>query len=413
VRESLVELLARSAQELNSSLRLEDVLRRVAERIRPLVDYQLFCIMLWNPDARLLEHSYSTCFGRHVTVEGGLPLGKGVTGTAAERRQPVRVPDVTACPFYVKFRHPEVEIRSELAIPLVVRDRLIGVLDLESTRLDAFSEDHERVLTGLGALVAVALENARLYETVLGQEQRHQRDLAAAREVQKSLLPETAPVVRGISVGTAYLPAAALGGDFYEFVPLGDDRLAVAIGDVSGKGTPAALLASLTVGLIRGRMLEDAAEPAEMLRHLNAQIHRRIAGGRFVALSFGIVDASSRTLRVANAGFTQPLLLRRGAMRRIKICGLPLGLFPDARYDGIELNLEPGDVVALLSDGLQEAIDGENREFGERFLGDVVRALAGLPAPDIALGLLRANTAFAGDREERPDDRAVVVLKVG
>jgi len=410
--QSVLELLTRSAEDFNSSLRLEEVLARVSARVRALVDHQIFCVLLWNEADQLLEHGQVILFGTPLRVEGGVRLGTGITGTAALERRVIREPDVAKSRAYVPFRIPDDGIRSEIAVPLVVKGRLVGVLDLESTEPAAFSEDHEQILTALASTIAIALDNARLYEKLYGQEQRLERELAAAREVQKCLLAERAHHVAGVSIGTAYLPAAALGGDFYEFVPLGDERLAVAVGDVSGKGTPAALLASLTVGMLRGLLLERTSHPAEMLARLNAQLEPRTSEGRFVALAIALIDGRKRTLELANAGFTQPVLVRRGTVERIKARGLPLGLFPEARYDAHSLALERQDVIAFLSDGLQEAIDGENREFGQRFLADVSVALAGLPPRDIAQGLLRSNTAYAGDREERPDDRAVVVLKV-
>jgi sigma-B regulation protein RsbU (phosphoserine phosphatase) len=410
--QSVLELLTRSAEDFNSSLRLEEVLKRVSARVQALVDHQLFCVLLWNEAEQLLEHGEVICFGEPVRVDGGVRLGTGITGTAALERRAIREPDVSKSRAYVPFRIPDDGIRSEIAVPLVVKGRLVGVLDLESTERDAFSAEHEQILTALASTIAVALDNARLYEKIYAQEQRLERDLAAAREVQKCLLAERPQRVAGISVGTAYLPAAALGGDFYEFVPLGDERLAVAVGDVSGKGTPAALLASLTVGMLRGLLLERTSHPAEMLERLNAQLEPRTSESRFVALAIAVVDGKERKLELANAGFTQPVLVRRGAVDRLKARGLPLGLFPQTRYDALTIDLERLDVLAFLSDGLQEAIDGENREFGQRFLADVCRALAGLPPRDIAQGLLRSNTAYAGDREERPDDRAVVVLKV-
>ena len=197
-------------------------------------------------------------------------MNYGIGGTCAARRRPIRVPDVELDPRYVRHRHPEVEIRSELAVPLVVNDRLIGVIDLESTVLDAFSEEHEQMLLALAAHAATALENARLHSEVLDHERRLEDDLAMARLIQRGLLPRRPPRIAGLEIGLAYAPAMVLGGDIYDFVHSGNGQLAVAVGDVAGKATPAALYGSLAVGILRGNSVGTRLEPVSLVRHLNS-----------------------------------------------------------------------------------------------------------------------------------------------
>jgi len=408
----LLRFLVQSAADLNSTLELEAVFRKVAERVLALIDCQLFCVMLWNERTRLLEHSFSLCLGERITLQGGFRLGQGISGSAASSRRVIRVAEVASDPRYVRERHPEVKIRSELAVPLVLKGRLIGVIDLESTEPEAFTEQHEQVLTALASHVASAVDNARLYERVRRDERRLELDLATAREIQKGLLPGPASRTDGVDVGWAYLSARELGGDFYDFQPYGDRRLAVAIGDVAGKGTAAALFGSLAVGMMRGQMVERQCGPAEMLARMNEQLHPRCIDNRFVALSFGVYDAQQRTLALANGGFTRPYLLRGGVIEKIDVRGVPLGLFPGVRYDELQLRLEPGDVVAFCSDGLQEAVNGVGEQFGAGDLEDIVCSLASASAQQIADGILRAGTAYVGVDEQHPDDRSVVVLKV-
>ena len=180
---------------------------------------QLFCVMLWNEDTRLLEHSFSLCFGKHIALEGGFPLGTGISGSCAAERRPIRVADVRQHDSYVRHRHPDVEVRSELAVPLILKETLIGVIDLESTEPNAFTEEHEHMLTALASHVAIAVENARLYERVKSQERMLHQDITTAREIQKSLLSRSRPVLERLDVGTSYLPVNDLGGDFYDFLP--------------------------------------------------------------------------------------------------------------------------------------------------------------------------------------------------
>lgn len=409
---ALLRFLVQSAADLNSSLQLDEVLRRVAGRIKPLIDFDLFCVLLWNERTRVLDHRFALCQGRQHEIADRLSLGRGISGTCALHRSSLRVADVRTHPAYVRHPLPEGEIRSEMAVPLLLKDRLIGVLNLESTRLDAFTEDHEQVLGALASHVAIAVENARLYERLLDQERRLQLDLVTAREIQKSLLSPTIPWLTSVEIGTAYLPASTLGGDFYDFLALGGEKVAVVVGDVAGKGTPAALYGSLAVGTMRGQIVEQACGPAETLRQLNEQLHRPSIDNRFVALAFGIFNGRDRSLTLANAGFTQPIHVRDGYLERVPVRGVPLGMFPNIDYEELRLELRPGDVVAFVSDGLQESIDGQGEQFGDRFLEEVLEALASVSAPQIAQGLIRASTAYAGEDEVRPDDRSVVTLKV-
>jgi sigma-B regulation protein RsbU (phosphoserine phosphatase) len=409
---SILRFLVQAAQDLNSSLELDTVFRKVAARTRAVIDCHLFCVMLWNEETRLLEHSFSLCRGEHVPRDVAFPLGVGVSGTCAKLRRAVRIADVRHDPNYVRHRHAEAEIRSELAVPLVIEERLIGVIDLESTEVGAFSEQHEQMLNALASHVAIAVENARLYERVARQERLLQQDATTAREIQKSLLSRARPRTEALDIGASYLPVTSLGGDFYDFLPLPEDRMAFAIGDVAGKGTPAALYASLAVGMMRGHVVRDPVRPAKMLQRLNAQLHLPLVDNRFVAMTFGIFDPRDRTLSLANAGFTQPLLMRGRRIERLAVRGVPLGLLLGVGYDESVVTLEAGDVVAFASDGLQEAVDGQGQQFGDRFALDVLLALASVSAQQIADGLIRASTAFAAAAEQMPDDRSVVILKM-
>lgn len=267
------------------------------------------------------------------------------------------------------------------------------------------------MLTILASYIAVALENAQLYERVSRDERRLEQDLDTAREIQKGLLPESVPPsTPGVEVGYAYEPARQLGGDFYDFLPYGPQRSAIVVGDVAGKGTPAALLASMAVGILRGHVVEHPCAPAEMLGHMNDHLAAHPADGRFVAMAFGVYDDRDRSFSVANAGLPRPLLVRGGKVEEIRAEGLPLGMFPNVQHRELRLELSAGDVVAVCSDGICESRDRDREEFGTRRLQSRLVELAGRPAQEIADGILGAAKHFVGGTE--PDDRTVVVLKV-
>jgi sigma-B regulation protein RsbU (phosphoserine phosphatase) len=406
-----LSLLHETSRELTSILDREKLLRKIAELVKRLIDYQLFSVMLWDEETQTLEHTFSLRYDERFVQKGGFPLGHGVTGSAAALRQPIRVPNVHLNPQYTECDHG-VEVRSELAVPLVFKDRLIGVMDLESAEYNAFSAQHEQMLSTLGSYVAVALENAHLYEQVIADERRLESDLDTAREIQKGLLTDEVPRVPGLDAAFAYRPAQQLGGDFYDFLPYGEDRLAFAVGDVAGKGTPAALYGSLAIGILRGHVVEHPCGPAEMLGELNLHLQQPRIRNRFVAMAFGVFDSRDKSLTVANGGFPRPLRVHAGQVEEIHVEGVPLGMFPGSSYAERRIELSSGDVVVLSSDGVIESTNAGDEEFGARRLRSLLVELTSLPANEIAQRLLEASERHASGSRDGSDDRTIVVLKV-
>jgi len=304
-------------------------------------------------------------------------------------------------------------VRSELVVPLMLFDRLLGVLDLESSKAHAFTTEHERMLTTLGSYVAIALENARLYEEARESERRLRTDLDTAREIQRRLLPTGAREIPGLELAAAYVPARELGGDFYDFLPYGQGRLGFVLGDVSGKGTAAALYGSLAIGTLREVVVDHAREPAAMLALLNQRLHGARLESRFIAMLFAVYDASTRRLTLSNAGGPYPLLVRDGHVLTIRLEGVPLGLFPDTKYDQSVLDLQPGDVVLFASDGIHESENAGQEEFGLQRLSAL---LSGISPEDsasaIADRILAETDSHSGVGIAPHDDRTLVVLRV-
>jgi sigma-B regulation protein RsbU (phosphoserine phosphatase) len=408
---SLLRFLVEAAAGLSSSLELEEVFHRIATELQPLIDYHLFCVLLWNEETQLLEHSFSMKYGEAIPQKGGFPLGYGISGNVAATRRPIRISNVLEDPRYVRYRHPEVEIHSELAVPLVFKDRLIGVLDLESTEFDYFTVQHEQLVSTLASHIATALVNARLYAKVLRDELRLERDLATAREIQRGLLPEVIPRSRHLEIGCATSPARELGGDFYDLLHQKDGRLAFAVGDVAGKATPAALLGSMAVGLLRAHVVNDPRGAAEMLVELNDHLQDVGGDNRFVAMIYGLYDENERTLSLANAGFPRPLILRDGGIEEIPLEGLPLGLLPDAKYREMMVDVRSGNAVVFCSDGLMECENEREESFQAAVLPSLLRELAPQPAQRVADEINRAARRFAGWRDRQLDDYTVLVLK--
>jgi phosphoserine phosphatase RsbU/P len=405
-------LLYDVSREFTSILDREELLRRIAQRVKKLVDYHAFTVSLWNESSQLLDPVFAMRYEDSIPIRTRLGLHQGLTGAAAAARRVVRVGDVREDPRFVSCEHG-VEVRSELVIPLLLCDRLVGVLDLESTKPHAFTAEHERMLQTLGSYIAVALENARLYQETRDAQLRLQQDLDMAREIQRGLLPNGAREVPGLDLAAAYVPARELGGDFYDFLPYGKGRLGFALGDVSGKGTAAALYGSLAIGMLREHVVTHLCPPAEMLATLNCRLHSARFDSRFIAMLFATYDAPTRRLTLANAGGPYPLLVRNGQVQAIRLEGVPLGLIHDTEYDETTVDLEPGDVILFASDGILESANAEQEEFGPERLTALLSSIsASDSAREIVEQIMAATDGHSGAGVPPHDDRTLVVLRV-
>jgi len=394
------------SQELTSILNLDELLRRIAELLTRLIDYQMFSIMLLDPTRTRLEHRFSVRYKENVPLKHDIPVGTGLVGYAARERTAVLVPDVQKDERYIQINP---ETRSELAVPLIYKGSVIGVLDLEHTRRGYFTDDHRKTLSTLAAQVAIAIENARLYERLAKEEQRLEQDLATARELQFGLLPCAAPVLAGVELAARYVPALAIGGDMYDFISYMGGRTALAIADVSGKGVRAALYAALVSGLLRSSAPGEP-DAAEMLSLLNAALIERRIEAQFVAMLYTIWDENDRTLQVANSGMPRPILCKNGVVEIVQATGLPLGFFDDAEYEEFLLPLAPGDVCVLLSDGIVDAANYAGETMGRSRVEKLVAESCRSSAEEILEVIYQAVNQHA-DGVATFDDQTVMVIK--
>jgi len=400
-------LLNEIARELTSILNLDQLLKRIAELLSRLIDYQMFSILLLDASGEKLQHRFSLRFQENIQLKHDVPLGKGIVGHAAQHKHAVLVPDVSKDARYV-LSNPET--RSELAVPLIYKDKVIGVLDLEHTRRGFFTDDHKRTVTTLAAQVAIAIENARLYEQIERQEKRLERDLELARELQFRLLPQSLPKLPHLELAAKFAPARAIGGDLYDFVSYSLSRTALVIGDVSGKGAPAAIYAALVSGILRSHAPIEPV-PAEMLRAVNFSLGERRIDGQFVSLIYAVWDDEQQTLQVANSGLPRPLYWHDDKIEIIEATGLPLGLFDDADYDEFTFNAKPGDKFVFFSDGILDARNEAGDLFGRSRVEQIVANSDGISAEGLVNSLFDAVAEHASGVETF-DDQTVVVIKV-
>jgi sigma-B regulation protein RsbU (phosphoserine phosphatase) len=299
----------------------------------------------------------------------------------------------------------------------MLKDRCIGVLDLESPELDAFTKRDVEILTLLASQAAVAIENARLYETVRANEVRMEKELRFAQRVQASLLPAGLPKrMKGIDVAAAFSPARELGGDFHDFLSPEPNMLAVAVGDVSGKGVPAALYSVFAAELIRGRtfrrrFMPDRSGPASVLSSVNTILNQRQLEEYYCTLCYAIFDLKRRNVTLANSGLPYPIRATAEGVAQIELPGVPLGSFPGSAYDEITIALHTGDVFVFCSDGVFEAMNVNGEEFGAERLLDVVRGSRELAPRALVDAIFAAVETF---REGFPpnDDMTAVAVKI-
>jgi phosphoserine phosphatase RsbU/P len=258
-------------------------------------------------------------------------------------------------------------------------------------------------------VAAIRIEHARL-ALIEQSEKLMESELAQASEIQRSLLPTQAPALEGYDLAGLNLPCQTIGGDYYDFLPYKDRRLGLVVGDVSGKGLSAALLMSSLEARVQ-MLVETSPDPAAALTHLNRSLAVRCPVGRFITFFYGLLDAATGTLSYSNAGHNYPLVLRaNGKVEQLPGGGTVLGIFPSIQYELMETKLEPGDLLALFSDGVTEACTAEGTEFGEAGLAEFLESRKTMTCSELVHGLVSHVRGWGG-LSSFADDFTVVLLR--
>ncbi|MDP2055474.1 MAG: GAF domain-containing protein [Acidobacteriota bacterium] len=409
-----LETLAEIGREMTSILDPDELLTRLAHLIKRVIDYRIFGIFLLDDDSGMLEMKVAIKYGDDSAAMDPIKLGEGLVGYAALHKEVVLVPDVLKDPRYIQAVPG---VRSELVVPLLLKDRCIGVFDLESPEPDAFNKNHVKLLTLLASEAAVALENARLYESIRANEARFEKELRFAKRVQMALLPQELPKrLRGVDVAWHFDPARELGGDLCDFLSPEPNTLVVAVGDVSGKGVPAALYGAAIGEMVRGRTFrrrleKERSTPAAVLAGMNRILHERNLEEYYCTLCYAMFEFKKQIVTFANSGLPYPVRCTNGKATAIDMPGVPLGSFGSSAYDEVQVPLLPGDVFVFFSDGISEAFNEAGEDFGMPRLLEVIERTHAKPAKEIVGELFGAVQAFCGDAEQN-DDRTVVVVKI-
>lgn len=392
--------LQRAAQKITSILDLDELIDQVVHDVAG--SFGCLEANVYLHDEARSEMVIAGVCGCTVNHKGfSLKIGKeGMVGYVASTLQMRYAPDVSKDPYFIAC---EPSIRSEVAIPLLVDNRLVGVFTASHPELDAFPSEQLRLLQALCGHVAVAVHNARQFQKERRHREKTDREADEARQIQQSLLPRSSPFIPGFVVTGVSVPAGAVGGDWYDFIALDDGRWGLVLADVSGKGTAAALLMSATRGMVRS--LADRWSPANVLAKLNRLLVDDFPTGRFVTMIYAVLDPATRSLTFASAGHLPPLLIAGADAHYLESDkGLPLGLaYGD--YSQRQIQLAPGSRLLFYSDGLTEATDPQGEEFG----GDRLRAAA--QAADACPENLIATARHHADGKGLDDDATAILIK--
>jgi len=406
-----LETLAEIGREMSSILDLDVLLTRIASLTKRIIDYRTFGILLLNETTNMLEMKLAVRYGEENSAKN-IKLGEGLVGWAALYKEPLLVSDVSKDPRYINLVE---DVRSELVIPMLIKDRVIGVFDLESPELSAFTKENKELLTLLASQAAVAIENARLYEEVRRNEERIEKELRFAQRVQAALLPTEPPRrLRNADVAARFAPAHELGGDLHDFIDPEPNSLVVAVGDVSGKGAPAALYSAFAAELVRSRTYRRRYTPdkfsvAGVLQAMNTILHDRQLEEYFCTLCYAFFDFKRRTVTLSNSGLPYPLRCSDDDCGQIELPGVPLGSFSGVTYDEVTLPLRAGELFVFCTDGIFEAANGEGKEYGAKRLCDVVRENRKATAREIVDAIFDSVILFRGTAPQSDDMTAVAV----
>ena len=394
--------LQRAAQTINSTLDLDELIHKIVKEVA--ISFGCIEAFIWLHDEATNEMVLQGVCGCTEYTECGIRLKvgeQGMIGHVAATGVTRYAPDVHVDPYYQGCEH---DINCELDIPLKIGNKVIGVFSTAHHERDAFPADQRHLLEALCGHIALAVQNARTFRREREERERMSREVKDARFIQQSLLPKASPFVPGVVFEAVSVPAGEVGGDWYDYIDLGNERWGVVLADVSGKGMGAALLMSATRGILRS-LATTSDSPADVLSRLNCVLKDDFPSGRYVTMIYGIFDSAHRTFTFANAGHPHPLFVRNGAAEVIDgVSGLPLGL-GETSYTDRTVTLERGAKLLLYSDGISEAENVDEKEFGT----DRIRQHMVLPGAS-ANSLLEAASAYSLCGEPC-DDATVIVLR--
>ena len=400
-------MLLEAAEALVSTFDVDTVLRRLLRLVREILGYEYCTILLVGEDGVTLDVAARLGYPEDTVQNLKLRVGKGLTGRVAETGEPMLVQDVSKENRYLKGLE---DAKSELVVPMKFEQNVMGVFDVQSAQMNAFDARDVEVLSALANLASIALSNARSYAKAL-EKHRFDSELRLAAEIQKTLLPAEAPSIRGYEVCGRNVPSEEVGGDYFDFIELDRSNLGIAIGDVSGKGIPAAILVAHVQASLRAQA-ENLYHIDSIISKVNSALSKITETTRFASVFYGVIDSDRDILTFCNAGHNPPIVFREGGSTlSLEAGGLVLGMFADAVYVHERLQLMHGDVVFLYTDGVTEATNARGEQMGLDRICSLVRAKRGMSAGEICDAVIDEVKSFS-QSTRLSDDLTTAVVKV-
>ncbi|MEP7148392.1 MAG: GAF domain-containing SpoIIE family protein phosphatase [Acidobacteriota bacterium] len=408
-----LRLLLDITKTISRSLDLDELLNLVMDTLSSLLPYDAAGIYLIEHGTTEEDSPYifksKAIRGYEISfelIEPRLKLGEGFLGRVAQTGKAIISPDVSKDARYFAARG---RTRSEMVAPIISNDKVIGVFDLESDGLNAYTEDDLSVLQMLTSQVAIIIEKVRLHDQLVEQK-RLQAQLEIARQVQLELLPDHDPDLEDFDISAYVFPTEEVSGDYYDWVKVFDDQIGITVADAVGKGIPAALLMAFLRGSIRAGVQTGYASHI-LLSKINNLLWDSIEDNQFVTAIYGILDTTNRTFVFANAGHNPPLLIKPdGEYRYVEYGDTPLGMFYDARYHQHFIRFEKGQVLVIYTDGITEAANASEEEFGQERFAKSVLAGIDLPAKKL-IDHIRKDVADFTERKFLDDDGTLFIVK--
>ncbi len=405
------ETLLEAVRTIVSTLDLDTVLERLLYLTHRILGFEYCTILLIGSDGKSLEVAARYGYPDSIVQKLSLAVGKGLTGRVAETGEPMIVPDVAKEERYLAGLRGA---KSELVVPLKFRDRVIGVFDVQSPKLDAFAPRDRDFLSVLANIASVAIINAKNHAAALrsrDEEARRralERQINLARTFQEYMLPREDPDLPGFEIAGMNLPGRTISGDYFDYIQLPHGHLGIAVADVSGEGVPAALLAASLQGTLRAH-IENLYSISTIIERANNSLCASTTPENFATLFYGVLDPGA-CLTYVNAGHNPPFVVRStGDVERLASGGTVLGMFPGISYEQGRVELGLRDYLVIYTDGLTET-EHDGEPFGEERAIDTVRRARGAPARVVASLLITEAHAY-GRRTSAPDDITVVVAR--
>ncbi len=408
VRQEALEkhLLYEIGMKLSGTLELDKLLEEILSSLRKVIDYSAGGVFLIEPEKMEIGSIFTVGYAEESAGKLQLKIGQGLIGQVAKTGEPVVVSDVSANEQYVKAH---AQTKSEIVVPILLNGNTIGVLTLESDNLNAYDKNSVELLSAFATQAAISIERTRLHQKIIAA-QKIENQLSITREIQRSFLPESNPVIEGYDIAGKNIPSEQVGGDYYDFINIMGSQLGVAVGDVSGKGIPAAIImASFRSSLIAE--IRNNYSISEICSKVNSLLYESITAGNFVSAVYGVLDSKKHIFTYANCGHNQPIFLKEdGTIEYLKEGGQILGISPDVKYRQGQVELKPGELIVFYTDGVTEVFDEKGREFGEARLIAAIKEHSQNGSAEMLKNIVDSVCEYAAS-EHIFDDLTMVILK--